>query len=191
MLYYGRLDDDGPILEQMLDAATSVRRWNPAVLAGDDESSATKVGACRRCRCCVCWGQTRGLRAALGMLRLGVCYWGEGGFGRDVQQALDAISVAHPRPPPPAPHAQVSLVHAATLEAARQLPYLHAPGTHAKLKTSTHWVVADLGSPQGRALVQDAVGCVGRAPSGGGGTQRCVPRLRPPPPVLPPAVATR
>ena len=52
---------------------------------------------------------------------------------------------------------QVPLMQAGRQAAAQQLPYLHAPGTEKKLKTTSHWVVADLATPQGRTLAVEAV----------------------------------
>ena len=45
-MYYGRINDDEPLLPSIMDLVTSVRRWNPLVLGtGDDSGSGDDAGA--------------------------------------------------------------------------------------------------------------------------------------------------
>ncbi len=42
-LYYGRLSDDENMLDAIMEMGHAVKRWNPAILATDEDSTARKV----------------------------------------------------------------------------------------------------------------------------------------------------
>ncbi|KAF8062716.1 hypothetical protein HT031_004046 [Scenedesmus sp. PABB004] len=87
-IYFGRIDEEGPPLDALLELSLSVRRWNPRALGTDDGDDARKLPLAR--------------------------------------------ALQHP--------------------AAAGLAYLHSKGTAGRVKHVTHWVVADLSTPRGRAL---------------------------------------